>query len=68
MSHTFEQRIFKLAPIHVQDSTILMSYSNVLAGSILHGQNRLYPLTLVMKYDQLPMNTIWSDVPARRID
>ncbi|CAF1496030.1 unnamed protein product [Adineta ricciae] len=67
-SHTFEQRIFKLAPIHVQDSTVLMSYSNVLAGSILHGRNRLYPLTLVMKYDQLPMNTIWSDVPARRID
>ncbi|UJR18968.1 hypothetical protein I4U23_022097 [Adineta vaga] len=66
--HTFEQRIFKVAPIIVQDSSILMSYSNVLAGSTLHGRNRLYPLTLVMKYDQLPLNTTWSGVPARQID
>ncbi|CAF1420302.1 unnamed protein product [Adineta ricciae] len=65
--HTFEQRILKLAFATVHQSTVLMSYSMVLSGAILHGQNRLLPYTLVMKNDELPFNTDWSGVPAQQL-
>ncbi|UJR34437.1 hypothetical protein I4U23_021844 [Adineta vaga] len=65
--HTFEQRIYELAPVTVKNSTIITSACFLLSGSTLHGQNRLFPYTLIMKNEQLPFNTHWSGVPARRI-
>ncbi len=65
--HTFERRLLKLAPITVNHSSVLMSNTLIFPGSILHGNNRILPLTLVMKNDQLPPNTTWSGVPARQI-
>ena len=65
--HTFEQRLLKLAPITVSHSSVLMNSTIVLSGSTLHGQNRILPLTLVMKDDQLPPNTNWSGVPAEQV-
>jgi hypothetical protein len=44
-----------------------MSCSLIFPGAILHGHNRILPLTLIMKNDQLPPNTNWSGVPARQI-
>jgi hypothetical protein len=44
-----------------------MSNALVLSGSRLEGQNRILPLTLVMKDDQLPPGTNWSGVPAQQI-
>ncbi|CAM4846822.1 unnamed protein product [Rotaria magnacalcarata] len=67
MCRTFEQRLYKVAPVVVNHSSVLMSRSNILPGSILHGRNRLLPLTLVMKNDQLTFNTVWSGVPARQL-
>jgi hypothetical protein len=64
--HTFERRSFKLAPVTVNHSSILMSNALILAGSTLQGQNRILPLTRVMKNDQLPPNTNWSGVPAQQ--
>ncbi|CAF1567508.1 unnamed protein product, partial [Rotaria sordida] len=66
-AHTFEQRIFKLAPITVKHSSVLMTNTLVLSGSTLQGQNRILPWTLVMKEDQLPPNTSWSGVPAKQV-
>jgi hypothetical protein len=43
-----------------------MSGSFVLAGCKLMGNNRLYPYTMVMKNDQLPLNTNWKGVPASK--
>ncbi|CAF4101985.1 unnamed protein product [Adineta steineri] len=63
--HSFEQRILKLAPVSVSNSCVLMSYSIIMAGCKLMGNNRLYPLTLIMKNDQLPLNTHWKGIPAR---
>jgi hypothetical protein len=65
--HTFEQRLMKLAPVRVNHRSVLMSNTLILSGSILHGENRILPWTLVMKDDQLPSNTSWSRVPAQRI-
>ncbi|CAF3797091.1 unnamed protein product, partial [Adineta steineri] len=62
--HSFEQRIFKLAPVSIGNSCVLMSYSIVMPGCKLMGNNRLYPLTLIMKNDQLPPDTHWKGVPA----
>ncbi len=50
----------------MNQSSVLMSNTLVLSGSSLHGHNRILPLTLVMKNDQLPSSTTWSGVPAQR--
>ncbi|CAF1073140.1 unnamed protein product [Adineta steineri] len=55
--HSFEQRIFKLDPVSIGNSCVLMSGSIVMAGCKLMGNNRLCPLTLIMKNDQLPPDT-----------
>jgi acetyltransferase-like isoleucine patch superfamily enzyme len=65
--HTFEQRLLKLAPVIVNHSSVLMSNTLVLSGSVLHGHNRILPCTLVMKNEQLPPNSKWSGVPAQQI-
>ncbi len=65
--HTFERRLFKQAPITVNQSSVLMINTLVLSGSSLQGHNRILPITLVMKNDQLSSNTTWSGVPARRL-
>jgi hypothetical protein len=44
-----------------------MSNTLVLPGALLEGKNRILPLTLVMKNDQLQFNTNWSGVPAKQI-
>ncbi|CAF1107439.1 unnamed protein product [Adineta steineri] len=62
--HSFEQRIFKLAPVSIGNSCVLMSYSIIMPGCKLMGNNRLYPMTLIMKNDQLPLNTHWKGIPA----
>ncbi|CAF1542277.1 unnamed protein product, partial [Adineta steineri] len=64
--HSFEQRILKLAPVSIGNSCILMSYSIVMAGCKIMSNNRLYPMTLIMKNDQLPPDTHWKGVPARK--
>jgi hypothetical protein len=43
-----------------------MGSTLVLSGSSLQGHNRILPVTLVMRNDQLPYNTTWSGVPAQR--
>ncbi|CAF4065936.1 unnamed protein product, partial [Adineta steineri] len=63
--HTFEQRIFKLIPVTVGNSCVLMSGSIVMPGCKLMGNNRLYPFTLVMKNDLLQPNTQWKGLPAQ---
>jgi hypothetical protein len=60
--------VFKVAPVHVNHSSVLMSGSVVLPGSTLGGRNKLLPLTLVMKNDRLPYNTVWSGIPARQYE
>ncbi|CAF0897146.1 unnamed protein product [Adineta steineri] len=65
LCHSFEQRILKLAPVSIGNSCVLMSYSMVMAGCKLVGNNRLYPLTLIMKNDQLPLDTHWNGIPAQ---
>ncbi|CAF1373317.1 unnamed protein product [Adineta steineri] len=62
--HSFEQRIFKLAPVSIGNLCVLMSGSIVMAGCKLMGNNRLYPMTLIMKNDQLSLNTHWKGIPA----
>ncbi|CAF1264219.1 unnamed protein product [Adineta steineri] len=63
--HTFEQRIYKLVPVTVGNSCVLMSGSMVMSGCKLMGNNRLYPFTLVMKNDLLQPNTQWKGLPAQ---
>jgi hypothetical protein len=59
--HTFERRLLKMAPVTVNQSSVLMSNTLVLPEYTC-----ILPLTLVMKNDQIPSNTTWSGVPAQR--
>ncbi|CAF3873590.1 unnamed protein product, partial [Adineta steineri] len=65
--HTFEQRIYKVARVNVNQYCVIMSDAVILSGSTLQGQNRILPITLVMKDDQLIPNTNWSGVPAQQV-
>ncbi|CAM4808231.1 unnamed protein product [Rotaria magnacalcarata] len=65
--HTFEQRVFKVAPVIIHHSSVLMSASLVFPGSTLDGRNRLLPLTLVLKNDRLLYNTHCSGVLAQQL-
>ncbi|CAF3473432.1 unnamed protein product [Rotaria socialis] len=66
MCHSYEQRIWKVAPVKIGDSCVLMCGSLIMPGCILSGGNRLYPYTMVMKNDHLPLNTHWRGLPARK--
>ncbi|CAF4299139.1 unnamed protein product, partial [Adineta steineri] len=59
--------IYKVAPVNVNRCCVIMSDAVILSGSTLQGQNRILPITLVMKDDQLLPNTKWSGVPAQQI-
>ncbi|CAF3892256.1 unnamed protein product [Adineta steineri] len=63
--HTFEQRLFKLVPVTINDSSVITSNALILSGAQLQRQNRLLPWTFVMKDDQVSAKTNWSGVPAR---
>jgi hypothetical protein len=42
----------------------LMANAFILPGCHLDGNNTIYPCTLIMKGDQVPMNTDWEGSPA----
>ncbi|CAF4117543.1 unnamed protein product, partial [Adineta steineri] len=63
--HSFEQRILNVAPVSIGNSCVIMSGSIVMTGCKLMGNNRLHPGTLIMKNDQLPLNTHWKGIPAQ---
>ncbi|CAF1453706.1 unnamed protein product [Adineta ricciae] len=67
LCHSFEQRLMKFARVTVNDSAVLMSRTAIFSGATLGGKNRILPLTLVMKNDQLEHNTNWSGVPAQKV-
>ncbi|CAF3769271.1 unnamed protein product, partial [Rotaria sp. Silwood1] len=56
-AHTFEQRVFQLAPVTVGPGSIIEANSFVFPGAILEGENMIEPLTLIMKGDHLDKGT-----------
>ncbi|CAF3809472.1 unnamed protein product, partial [Rotaria sp. Silwood1] len=64
-AHTFEQRVFQLAPVTVGPGSIIEANSFVFPGAILEGENMIEPLTLIMKGDHLDKGTRWFGNPAQ---
>ncbi|UJR38881.1 hypothetical protein I4U23_031549 [Adineta vaga] len=63
--HTFEQRVYKLAPIIVGPRSIIKSTSFILPGAKLDGANVIEPLTLIMKEEHLREGIHYYGNPAR---
>ncbi|CAF4198699.1 unnamed protein product, partial [Adineta steineri] len=64
-AHTYEYRQSYLRPVMIGAHSHLMPNAFVLPGCHLDGNNTIYPCTLIMKGDKLPMHTNWKGSPAR---
>jgi hypothetical protein len=54
-----------MRPVSIGSRSHLMSGAFILPGCHLAGNNIIHPCTLIMKGDQLPINTDWEGSPAR---
>ena len=63
--HTFEQRLFKLAPTLIGANSVLDHTVMIFSGCHLEGNNHIHPCTLIMKGDRLPAGTNWYGCPAQ---
>ncbi|CAF4100658.1 unnamed protein product [Adineta steineri] len=64
-AHTYEYRQSYMRPVIIGAHSHLMPNAFVLPGCHLDGNNTIYPCTLIMKGDKLPMHTNWQGSPAR---
>ncbi len=53
-----------MRPVSIGSHSHIMSGAFILPGCHLKGNNQIYPCTMIMKGDQLPINTNWQGSPA----
>lgn len=63
--HLFEDRIFKMGPIKINDGCTIGSCSVVLYHTIMEKNSKLGDLSLLMKGETLPANSHWEGIPAQ---
>ncbi|CAF3910855.1 unnamed protein product [Rotaria sp. Silwood1] len=66
LCHTFEHRLFQLAPSYIGQGSILDHSALTFPDCKLEGNNRVYPCTLILKGDWLPKGTMWKGNPPRQ--
>jgi carbonic anhydrase/acetyltransferase-like protein (isoleucine patch superfamily) len=54
-----------MRPVLIGSHSYLMPNAFVLPGCHLNGNNIIHPCTLIIKGDQLPINTNWHGSPAK---
>ena len=65
-THLFEDRVMKMAPVHVEQNCHLGAMSLVLYDTQIREGASVGDLSLVMKGESLPSNTSWTGIPGRR--
>lgn len=65
-THLFEDRVMKMGYVTIKSGASVTARDVVLYGATVGEDTRLAQLTLVMKGEELPPNTRWAGVPARR--
>jgi non-ribosomal peptide synthetase-like protein len=63
-THLYEDRIMKVGRIEIGDGVTIGSFATVLYDTKVGNYARLHALTLVMKGEQIPANTVWGGAPA----
>lgn len=63
-THLFEDRVMKIAPVHIGERVSIGARSTVLYGASVGDGARLGPMTLVMKGENIPAGSAWSGCPA----
>ena len=66
-SHLFEDRVFKAGPIKIENNCTIGAASEVLYNTVMKQNSTLGSLSLLMKGEQLPMNSRWQGVPAQAV-
>ena len=65
-THLFEDRVMKMAPVHVEQNCHLGAMSLVLYDTQIREGASVGDLSLVMKGESLLSNTSWTGIPGRR--
>ena len=63
-THLFEDRIMKIGTVKLGNGVTVRSRSTVLYDTQIHDNVIIEPMTLVMKGEELPSDSIWSGSPA----
>lgn len=63
-THLYEDRVMKVGRIELGDGVTIGSFATVLYDTKVGDFAQLNPLTLVMKGEQIPANTVWGGAPA----
>jgi non-ribosomal peptide synthetase-like protein len=63
-THLYEDRVMKVGRIEIGEGVTIGSFSTVLYDTKVGDFAQLHPLTLVMKGEQIPANTVWGGAPA----
>ncbi|MCZ8186643.1 MAG: amino acid adenylation domain-containing protein [Beijerinckiaceae bacterium] len=63
-THLYEDRVMKVGRVEIGDGVSIGSFATVLYDTRVGDYARLNPLTLVMKGEQIPANTVWGGAPA----
>ena len=66
-THLYEDRVMKVGRVEVGNGVTIGSFATVLYDTKVGDFARLHSLTLVMKGEQIPANTIWGGAPAVRV-
>ena len=65
-THLFEDRVMKMSHLRIGPRCSVGSFSVVLYDSEMGSGSKLGSLSLLMKGESLPENTVWQGSPARR--
>ncbi|KAF0230412.1 MAG: putative non-ribosomal peptide [Beijerinckiaceae bacterium] len=66
-THLYEDRVMKVGRVEVGNGVTIGSFATVLYDTKVGDFARLHSLTLVMKGEQIPANTVWGGAPAVRM-
>jgi non-ribosomal peptide synthetase-like protein len=66
-THLYEDRVMKVGRVEVGNGVTIGSFATVLYDTKMGDFSRLLSLTLVMKGENIPANTIWAGAPAERV-
>lgn len=66
-THLYEDRLMKVGRVTIGKGVTIGSFATVLYDTKVGDYAHLHSLTLVMKGEEIPANTVWAGAPASPI-
>ena len=66
-NHLFEDRIMKASTLKIRENCSIGNMSIVLYDAVIEPNTRLESLSMVMKNEKLPSNSVWRGIPCMRV-